>query len=221
MQNNDPNAPAGGGGRPGQQPWPNQGAVPQQYGQPQYAQQAQAQQYAQQGGWPPASTQGSGDDSSKLGIIATIVALVAALAAIVYGAFAAIMRRDMFANNLGSSSESELENSDKLDQYMMYGALALVVIAVLLWLFCTASARRGRTGLGYSGFGVLVVGAIGAGVGAYLTTNDDADKIATGYIVVGAGFVLMGVGLLLGAVALRQPGEVPSGGDSGDYSTLR
>ena len=216
MQNNDPNAPAGGGGRP-QQQWPNQGA-PQQYGQqpgqPQYSQ----PQYAQQGAWSPPATDGSDneDSSSKLGVIATIVALVAALAAIVYGAFAAIMRRDMFANDLDSASESELENSDKLDQYMMYGAIALVVIAVLLWLFATASARRGRSGLGFGGLGVLVVGAIAAGVGAYFTTNDDADKIANGYIIIGAGFVLMGVGLLLGAVALRQPGQTPDGDSDGD-----
>lgn len=239
MQNNDPNTPAGGGGRP-QQPWPGQGAPqgqppqgrppqgqppqpgqpgrpPQQpYGQPpQYAQQPpQQSQQPQQRAWPQESaastptTSGQGEQkSSKLAVVATVVAILGALAAIVYGAFAAVMRRGVFADiaeDSSSVSQDDASSSDRLDQYMMYGALALVVIAVLLWLAATVSARRGRSGLGYTGFALVVVGAIGAGVGAYLTTSDDVDTIANGYLAVGAGFVLVGVGLLLGAVALRQ-----------------
>lgn len=146
-------------------------------------------------------------------MVATIGALVGAVAALVYGGYAASARRGVFsdlASDASSVSRDAAASSDTTNGILLVVALVIVVVAVGLWVTVVLAAGKGRNTLGYAGFGALGVGIIAALVGGFLSTGaesiEDAGKVATAYVLVGLGFIVMAIGLLLAAIALRQSG---------------
>lgn len=236
-----PGQPPGGGqppqGPPGSQgPPPGyQGPPPGYQGPPPGYQQGPPPGY-QQGGQPPGQPWTSYAPPPKpnrapvLPTTAIVFALIGALAALVYGGYAIIVRRGVFADladDASSVSADAASSSDTLNGVLLLVAVVLVLIAVALWVAALLTAKRGRNTMGYAAFGAVGVGIVAAVVGGVLSSGVDdvaeAGTAATAYIVVGAGFVLIALGLLLAAVAIRSarsPGGGPvSGtpGDSGQY----
>ncbi|MGH3322561.1 MAG: hypothetical protein ACRDN9_20780, partial [Streptosporangiaceae bacterium] len=153
--------------------------------------------------YPPPARKPKGP--SPLPAIATILALVGALAALVYGGYAVIARRGVFADladDPSSVSADAASGSDTTNLILMIIAIVLVVVAVALWVVAFLTARRARSSLGLGGFGAVGVGVIAALVGGFMSSGvddvEDAGKAATAYILVGVGFLLIAIGLLLG-----------------------
>ncbi len=180
---------------------------------------------ARPGGATPAASR------SALATIATVLSVLAGLTALGYGLYALIARRGIYADisdDPSSVSSDDADSSDTLNSVLLWVAVALVVLAVVLWLAAMISARRGRGGLGWTGLALILVGAAAAVVGALLLSGvekGEAEDGARDYVLIGLGFVLIAIGLLLGTAALRRgpsdsraAGSYPSGSYGGGYA---
>jgi len=154
-----------------------------------------------------------------------VLAVLGALAGLTYGIYALIARRGIYsdiADDPSSVLADDAESSDTLNAVLLWVAVALIVLALLLWLAAIVSARRGRGGLGWTGLVLVLAGGAAAIVGAVLVggvgSASEAGDGATGYVVVGVGFLLMSLGLLLGAAALRREASpAGTGSQPGPY----
>jgi hypothetical protein len=163
---------------------------------------------------PPEPT---ADGAGALRRVAVLALALAALAALVYGGWAMTARRALFTELPdGTVSLAEAKSSDRLDAVLMWTAVALIVIAVVLWL---AVHRRRRHPLGSSGFtamALLGTGLILVAVGAYTTSLvgdvSDADRAALGFLIMGLGFVLVAAGCVAAILAVysKPPMPLPS-----------
>ncbi|MDO9379888.1 MAG: hypothetical protein Q7T56_13660 [Nocardioidaceae bacterium] len=217
--------PQGGGwqqpgqGRPGA-PGPGQ-QQPQGWGQPAgWGQQPPSPQ-----GWSTPSTPPGRRSSGRGGAlptVAVVATLVSALVALVYGGYAIIARRGIFADLADNASVSvdDASRSDTVNGLLLAITLVVVLATIAVWVATLVVARRGRNALGLGGLGLVGVGAIAALVGGFLSSGvenvDDAGTAATGYVLVGVGFVLVALGNLVGAAGLRQGAPAPSAGPGGD-----
>jgi len=149
---------------------------------------------------------------STVAALAAVMSAVAALASLGYGVFAVAARRGLYADiaaDAASVSSSDAQSSDTLNAVLGWLAIALVTLAVALWVVSMVSARRGAGGLGATGLGSVLIGAALAVSGAVGVSGvglaSEADAGASGYVLVGSGFLVMAVGLLVGMAALRRP----------------
>ncbi|WP_262851447.1 hypothetical protein [Mumia quercus] len=157
---------------------------------------------------PPTSSGRDVEQPSPWGKVAVVGLVLGALAALGYGVYALTSRRGIFADLADDPSlvsRSAAENSDSLNTILAGVAVAVLVVAFVLWILAIAQGR-GRTGLGWAGLGLAVLGAVAAGVGAFLTVGvedvDDVDTAVLGYLVVGIGMVVVALGFVLGVLAL-------------------
>lgn len=152
---------------------------------------------------------------TPLATVATVLAVLGALASLGYGLYALIARRAIYldiSDDPSSVSSADAALSDTLNAVLLWVAVALVVLAMVLWLVSVVSVRRGRGGLGLTGLTLALLGGSAAVVGAVLLTGVDsattADDGAVAYVAIGTGFLAMALGLLCGAMALHhQPLE--------------
>lgn len=175
---------------------------------------------------PPSGAQGSASapGRSVLATVAAVVTVLAALASLGYGIFALTARRGVYADIAESASSvsfSDAEGNDRLNSVLLWVAVVLVLLAVVLWLVASITARRGADGLGLTGLALVVLGAAPAVVGAVLVngvgTATEAESGAAGYILVGVGFLVAALGLMLGTAALRQAGSRPPASGSASF----
>lgn len=157
---------------------------------------------------PPTSSGRDVEQPSPWGKVAVVGLVLGALVALGYGVYALTARRGIFADladDPSSVSRSAAENSDSLNTILAGVTVAVLVIAFVLWMLAIAQGR-GRTGLGWAGLGLAVLGALAGGVGAFLTVGvedvEDVDTAVLGYLVVGIGMVVVALGFVLGVLAL-------------------
>ncbi len=175
--------------------------------------------YATPTAYPPPQASGASAAGrrSPLAAVAAVLAALGALAGLGYGGYALSARRGIYssiADDPGSVTPADAQNSDTLNAVLLWVSLALIAVGLVAWVVALIAARRGCNGLGWAGLALVVLGAGVAVVGAIVVggvgSTSDAGNGATGYLLVGIGFVVMALGLLLGVVSLRRPAAAGS-----------